>query len=450
MENGVYTSLDIGTTSIKVVVAEIDDGQLNVIGVGNEESKGLKRGMIVDIDETVHAISQAVKQAEDKAGINVDRLIVGVPANGINIEPCHGVISTNSNDKEIGDSEVAQVVDMAISNVIPPERDLLSVTLEEFIVDGFDEINDPRGMVGKRIEMYGTVLSVPKTILHNIKKCVEKSGYAIQNLILQPQAMSQVALSKDERDFGIVQIDMGGGQTTVSAVHDDQVKFALAIQEGGEFISKDVSVVLNTSIENAEKLKREIGYLGINENDTVLVDVVGQDNPSRISESYIGEIIEARLSQIFEQMREELETIQALQLPGGVVISGGAASTPGVESLAEDIFEVRSEVYTPDFMGVRSSAFTIPIGLVSYEASLNDIQRLINHSLLQNLGISTVGPKSLDDMSREKPSVPEEEPARTYSDRELDSNEEIYSDNEAESGPSIGDKLKGFFSGFFD
>lgn len=442
MENGVYTSLDIGTTSIKIVVTEVIDGQLNIIGVGSEESKGLKRGMIVNIDETVHAIKNAVKQAEEKAGISINSLIVGVSANDVSIEPCHGVISMQEDNQEIGDSEVYQVVEQAIANIIPPERDLLSVMLEEFIVDGFDEINDPRGMVGKRVEMYGTALSVPKTILHNIKKCVESSGYAIQSLVLQPQAMAQLALTEDERNFGIVQIDMGGGQTTVSAIHDEQVKFASVIQEGGSFVSKDISIVLNTSKKNADRLKREVGAVGGDEGRSVQVDIVGQSEPVRVEESYIGEIIEARLSQIFEQIKEQLDEIQALDLPGGIVITGGNSSIPGIQRLAEEIFEVRVQNYIPDMMGVRSPAFTVAIGLVKYESNLNDIQRLINQSILNEMGIQSVEPQSIR-QERRSPS-----PSPSYNDH-ADTSEEVY-EEESEPRPSFGDRIKDFFNNFFE
>jgi len=445
MENGVYTSLDIGTTSIKVVVTEVIDKQSNIIGVGSEESKGLKRGMIVDIDETVHAIKNAVEQAEEQSGISINNLIVGVPANDVSIEACHGVISMQEDNQEIGDSEVYQVVEQAIANIIPEERDLLSVMLEEFIVDGFDEINDPRGMVGKRLEIFGTILSVPKTILHNIKKCVENSGYAIQNLVLQPQAMAQLALTEDERSFGIVQIDLGGGQTTTAAIHDEQIKFASVIQEGGGYVSKDISIVLNTSKNSADRLKREVGLLERNEDRSIPVDVVGQNEPVEVEESYIGEIIEARLSQIFEQIKEQLDEIHALDLPGGVVISGGNSSIPGVKRLAEEIFDVRVQNYIPDMMGVRSPAYTVPIGLIEYESNLTDIQRLINQLILNDMGILTVGPQSI----KQEEKIASPSPSSSQSNQASADDEGYYEENH-KSGPSFVDKIKQFFNNFFE
>lgn len=447
MEKRVYTSLDIGTTSIKVIVSELDNNQLKVIGVGNAESKGLKRGMIVDIDATVKAIQQAVNQASEKSGVQINNLIVGVPANDVSIEPCHGVITVDDRSSEISTQDVTRVVNQSIANIVPPERVLLSVMLEEFIVDGFDEINDPRSMVGQRLELYGTAISVPRTILHNNTRCVEKAGYQIADLVLQPLALSQVALSEDERNFGTVLIDMGGGQTTVSAIHDQQVKYATVVQEGGEFITKDISIVLNTSIQNSEKLKREVGSIQSDSDSIIHVDVVGQNEPAKIKESYIGEIIEARIAQIFDKVKVDLDQINAFQLPGGVVISGGTASIPGVEELAEDIFDVRSNIYIPDYMGVRTPAFSTAVGLSLYEAQTSEIQRAINKSILKNIGIESVESTNRV-IQKEEPTYEQsynysEEPTQYQYTNEP---EESYDDD----SESFGDKVKNFFSTFFD
>lgn len=443
MEKKVFTSLDIGTTSIKVVVSELDNNKLKVIGVGNAESKGLKRGMIVDIDATVQAIQKAVNKASEKTGVMISNLIVGVPSNGVSIEPCHGVITVSDRSSEITIEDVNNVVNQSIANIVPPERDLLSVTLEEFIVDGFDEINDPRSMVGQRLEMYGTAISVPKTILHNIKRCVEKAGFNIAGLVLQPEALAKVALTQDERNFGTVLIDIGGGQTTVSAIHDDQVKFASVVQEGGDFITKDISIVLNTSTQNADQLKKEVGAIQGDSRAVIEVNVVGQDEPAKIKESYIGEIIEARIAQIFDKIKADLDPINALQLPGGVVLSGGTASIPGVTDLAEDIFDVRTEKYIPDYMGIRTPAFSVAIGLALYQAQTTDIQREINKSILRQAGIQSVEEQN----QRQIP-----QPSQQVSDYQYDDNEYDYSDQsiESKSSDQFIDKIKNFFTNFFE
>ena len=235
--SGIYVSLDIGTTSIKVVVAEYVKDQMNIIGVGNEISKGLSRGVIVDIDETVESIRSAVSQAERKANIQISNVIVGIPSNQISIEPCHGMYAVASENKEITDKDVQNVFAAAKVRSVPPEREIISVIPEEFIVDGFDGIRDPRGMIGVRLELYASMITGPKTIIHNIKRCVEKAGLQIEDMVVQPLAISSVAMNKGERDFGTILIDMGGGQTSASVSDYDELKCSFVGAVGGDVVS---------------------------------------------------------------------------------------------------------------------------------------------------------------------------------------------------------------------
>ena len=260
MDNqGIYVGLDIGTTSIKVIVAEAVQGQMNVIGVGSQRSEGVSRGVIVDIDKAVAVIQAAVAQAEDKANIKIDRVVAGIPANMLQIEQVSGMIAVGEENKEISDKDVRSVAAAALVRNLPPERETLSLVPTEFIVDGFDDIKDPRGMLGVRLEMRGIMLTVPKTVIHNTKKAIEKAGLRVGGLVISPLAIGRLALTDGEQDFGTVLIDMGGGQSTAAVIHDRKLKFTSVDQEGGEYITKDISVVLNTSFTDAEKLKREYG-----------------------------------------------------------------------------------------------------------------------------------------------------------------------------------------------
>ncbi|SFH66564.1 cell division protein FtsA [Pisciglobus halotolerans] len=439
--NEMYVSLDIGTTSIKVVVAEYLNGQMNIIGVGNEKSQGLSRGIIVDIDRTVESIKKAISQAEQKAGVDIKSVIVGVQSNSVDIEPCHGMIAVKSDDHEITDGDVQNTIAAAMVKSVPPERDILAVLPEEFIVDGFDGIKDPRGMIGVRLEMHATMITGPKTIVHNIKRCVEKAGLQIQNIVLQPLAASKVAMSSGERDFGTILIDMGGGQTTAAVIHDDQLKFAFVDQEGGEFVTKDISIVLNTSIENAEQLKRDFGYAyspDASPDEQIPVEVVGQSELVNIDELYLSEIIEARIAQIFETVKEELDTTGARELPGGIIMTGGVASMPGVLELAKEIFEVNVKLYIPDQMGMRYPSFTTAIGLIEYEETLDDIQRLANQS---TVGIQYRSGSVTDDQMMR---------SQKYYTEEDDAIRERPAKAEKRDEDSITNKLKSFFNHFFD
>ncbi|MCC5889094.1 MAG: cell division protein FtsA [Alkalibacterium sp.] len=437
MKDGIYSSLDIGTTSIKVIVSEVLNGKMNVIGVGSEKSNGINKGLIIDIDETAVSINKAVKQAEEKAGTKIDSLIVGVPATNIEIRPFHVSVEVETVSQEIDESLLEKMIGQVEAKKIPSDKTLLSVMVEEFIVDGFDGIKDPRKMVGNEVELYGTLLSVSRTILHNIKKSVNNAGYNVSDLLFQPKAMSDLIMTEDESRFGTIQIDLGGGQTTVSAVHDEQVKFSSVIHEGGENVTKDISVVLNTSIKNAEKLKREVGNAyseySSEKDQIITVDVVGQESSVEIKESYIAEIIEARLAQIFEKIKEELDEIGALELPGGIILTGGTAGLPKIEELAEDIFEVNVKTYIPDFMGVRYPSFTNAIALVYHKAKMGEIDKILNHMIL-NGHYDEIKTQSKAKTEPVKPAT-----SKDNSIRENESNEETFMD-----------KIKNFFSNFFD
>lgn len=471
-----FVSLDIGTTSIKVVVAEYINGQVNIIGVGNEKSRGLSKGVIVDIDETVYSIQQAVAQAQQKANVKIKEVSVGIPSNKLGLESCHGMIAVSSENREITNRDVDNVISAAKVRSVAPEREIISVIPEEFIVDGFTGIRDPRGMIGVRLELYATLLTGPRTIIHNIKRCVEKAGLVINELVLQPQAIAEVALSKDEREFGTVVIDMGGGQTSASIIYDNQLKYSFVDQEGGDFVTKDISIILNTSLESAERIKREYGYAiasQTSDEEYFPVETVGKKEPVRVDERYLAEIIEARLSQIFETIHEDLGAVDALDLPGGFVLTGGAASLPGVLELAQKFFGSKVRIYIPEQMGMRNPVFTTSIGMIEYVAGLDDVHRIaqgtyrnkpkaqpkveLNYDASADYYPTQSEPKVNKITSRPKQTETYEEydDYDRFAQDELLYEEDYYDDYEEqeeyiEDTNSIMGKIKAFFRTFFD
>ncbi|HAP3037157.1 TPA: cell division protein FtsA [Enterococcus faecalis] len=438
-KTGMYVGLDIGTTSVKVVVAEYIEGQMNIIGVGNAKSDGLNRGIVVDIDQTVQAIQRAVRQAEEKAGIQIKSVNVGLPANLLEVESCQGMIAVSSESKEITDEDVRNVASAALVRSTPPERQIVAILPQDFTVDGFEGIKDPRGMLGVRMEMFGVVYTGPKTIIHNIRKCVEKAGLGINELVITPLALTETILTDGEKDFGTIVIDMGGGQTTTSVIHDKQLKFTHVNQEGGEFITKDISIVLNTSFNNAEALKINYGDAypeRTSANEEFPVDVIGKSEPVRVDERYLSEIIEARVEQILRKSKEVLDEIDAFELPGGVVLTGGAASMPGIVDLAQEIFEANVKLYVPNHMGLRNPVFANVISIVEYSAQLNDIYHIAKYAI--------PGEKSKPAQSV---AVQQEVRYDTYAEQPQEEYEEF---NERESGEKVTGKIKNFFSNIFD
>jgi cell division protein FtsA len=367
--NEIYVSLDIGTSSVKVIIGEMVNDSLNIIGVGNVPSEGLRKGSIVDIDDTVHSIRRAIEQAERMIGMDIRTVIVGITGNHCLLQPSHGVVAVSSENREITDEDVARVIDAAQVVSVPPEREIIDVIPKQFIVDGLDEINDPRGMIGVRLEMEATIITGSKTILHNILRCVERAGLEILDITLQPLAAGAFALSKDEKNLGVALIDIGGGSTTIALFEQGGLQAATVLPVGGDHITKDVSIGFRTSSEDAEKVKIKYGhgfYDHASEDVVFNVPIIGSDQHQQFNQLELSDIIEARAEEIFELVQKELKSMGINDLPGGFVLTGGVANTPGILELAQAVFQNRVRIAIPDYIGVREPQYTTAVGLIKF------------------------------------------------------------------------------------
>lgn len=365
----VLVSLDIGTTKIKVVIGEVLNDSLNIIGVGTATSNGMKKGAVVDIDQTVHSIRNAVEQAERMVGMEVSRVVVGINGSHIQLQPCHGVVAVQSEDREIGNEDITRVIDGAQVVSIPPEREIIDVIPKQFIVDGLNEITDPRGMIGVRLEMEGTIITCSKTVLHNILKCVERAELEVSDICLQPLAAGTIALSKDEKNLGVALIDVGGGCSTVSVFESDHLVSTSVIQLGGNNITKDLSIGLRTSTEEAEDMKLNHGhafYDDAQEDETFNVSIIGSNTTQTYNQLEISDMIEARLEEIYAYAEKEIRKMGYHELPGGYVLTGGTMKMPGVLDLAQDLFQSNVRVAIPDYIGVREPQFTAGVGILQF------------------------------------------------------------------------------------
>jgi cell division protein FtsA len=367
--NEIYVSLDIGTSSVKVIIGEMVNDSLNIIGVGNVKSKGLRKGSIVDIDETVHSIKRAIEQAERMIGMEITHVIVGVTGNHVSLQPCHGVVAVSSENREITDEDVARVIDAAQVVSIPPEREIIDVIPKQFIVDGLDEITDPRGMIGVRLEMEGTIITGSKTILHNTLRCVERAGLNILDITLQPLAAGSFALSKDEKSLGVALIDIGGGSTTIAIFENGYLQATSVLPVGGDHITKDISVGLRTSTEDAEKIKIKHGhafYDHASEDEIFSVPTIGSDQHQQFTQLELSDIIEARVEEIYELVQAEIRRLGYRDLPGGIVLTGGVANMQGMLELAQAVFQNRVRVAIPDYIGVREPQYSTAVGIIQF------------------------------------------------------------------------------------
>lgn len=455
-----YVGLDIGTTSVKVLVCENVKGQLKVVGVGVAPSAGLSRGVITDIDQTSQAISHAVAQAAEKANTSISNVVVGLPANYLQMKRVHGMITVGASgqSREISDDDVKNVTSETMAQSIPPEREVIALLPQQYTVDGFDGIKDPRGMVGVRLEMSATMYTGPKTIIHNTKKAVAKAGLHIQDLVVDPIATGFDLLNDGEQDFGTVVIDMGGGQTTTSVIHDHQLKFTYVDPEGGRFITRDISTVLNTSYRHAEQLKRDHGYADSSQADPdldIAVDVVGQNEPGSCTEEYLAEIIQARVEQIFTRAKRRLDAIHTPDLPGGVILLGGVAALPGIKDLAEQIFDTNVKVYVPDQMGIRHPGYATAFALAMYESRLSEVDTLVKQTILSDGLIQSPHVSAAHTYQRQQPAAQAQSqprpkrPAKRQRPKRQRRQPQEGQERPKKNGDSMS-RVKKFFNNFFE
>ncbi|RLV19989.1 cell division protein FtsA [Streptococcus iniae] len=451
--NGFFTGLDIGTSSIKVLVAEFVSGEMNVIGVSNVPSTGVKDGIIIDIEAAAAAIKTAVEQAEEKAGMTIEKVNVGLPANLLQIEPSQGMIPVPSESKEIKDEDVDSVVKSALTKSITPEREVISLVPEEFIVDGFQGIRDPRGMMGIRLEMRGLIYTGPSTILHNLRKTVERAGIKVENILITPLALAKTVLNEGEREFGATVIDMGGGQTTVASMRAQELQYTNIYTEGGEYITKDISKVLKTSMSIAEALKFNFGQANVEEaslTETVSVDVVGSEEPVEVTERYLSEIISARVRHILERVKQDLDRGRLLELPGGIVLVGGGAIVTGVVDIAQEIFGTTVKLHVPNQVGIRNPMFANVISLVEYVGKMSEVDVLAQNAVS---GEELLRRKPVDYSNHDTyvPNYNEARPTNSTPSYEPQVAPAQYGSQEpAQPKAKLGDRVRGIFGSMFD
>jgi cell division protein FtsA len=426
--NEIYVSLDIGTSSVKVIIGEMNNDSLNIIGVGNVKSQGLKKGSIVDIDETVQSIKKAVEQAERMVGIEIRRVIVGISGNHVQLQRCHGVVAVSSENREIKNEDVLRVIDAAQVMSIPPDREVIDVIPTQFIVDGLEGITDPRGMLGVRLEMEGTLITGSRTILHNFLRCVERAGLEITDICLQPLAAGSIALSNDEKNLGVALVDIGGGSTTVAVFDQGHLQNSIVLPVGGENITKDLSIVLRTSTEDAEKVKIKHGhafYDYASEEEVFSVPIIGSDQHQQFNQLEISEIIEARLQEILELVAQETKRLGFKDLPGGYVLTGGVVAMPGVLDLAQLVLKNNVRIAIPDYIGVREPQYTTGVGLIKFA---------YKNAKIQGRNISAPVHQPVEEVVVEKEPVPQQ-PAKP---------------KQKKKDENFSNKMKKFFGYFFE
>ena len=372
-QDNIIIGLDIGTTKICAVVGEVKQEGLEIIGIGTHPSKGLRKGVVVNIDSTVQSIKKAIEEAELMAGCELNTAYVGIAGGHIKGFNSHGVIAVK--DREITKADIARVIEAAQAITIPTDREVIHVIPQEYILDNQDCIQEPLGMSGVRLEAKVHIVTAAVASAQNIVKSVNKAGLAVADVVLQQIASSEAVLGQDEKDIGVALIDIGGGTTDIAIYHNGTIKHTAVISLGGNQITGDIAVGLRTPSEEAEKVKKKFGCCMtsmIDKDETIEVPGVGGRKPRIVSRQILGEIIEPRVEELFQLINQEIvRSGYDSAIASGVVLTGGTAIMEGTVELGEQIFNLPVRRGLPAGIGglvdiVKNPMYSTGVGLVLY------------------------------------------------------------------------------------
>jgi cell division protein FtsA len=369
--NDIIVSLDIGTSKVRAIIGEINNGSINIVGVGSADSEGIRKGAIVDIDKTVQSIRAAISHAERMVGIQISEVVVGISGNHIGLQASHGVVAVSNEDREIGHEDIDRVLQAAKVIALPPEREIIGVVPKQYLVDGLEGIHDPRGMIGVRLEVEATIITGAKTAIHNLIRCIERADLRLSGLLLMSLASGQLALSKDEKMLGTCLVDIGAGATTVSIFEQGNLIATTTLPIGGEFITSDISIGLRTQTESAEKIKLKFGCAVAEDagaDQVFKVTRIGSNTEKQYTQVDLAHIIEPRVIEIFQLIRQEVKRLGYSEIPGGYVLTGGTVSMPGVITNAQQVLQNSVRIAIPDYIGVRDPSYTSGVGIIQYAA----------------------------------------------------------------------------------
>jgi cell division protein FtsA len=380
-------ALDIGTTKIVAVVAEVlPEGRFEVLGLGQHESKGMRKGVVVNIEATVASIQRALEEAELMADCKIRDVYTGIAGNHIRSFNSSGMVAVK--DKEVNAADVARVIETAKAVNIPTDQQVLHVLTQEFIVDSQEDIREPIGMSALRLEVKVHIVTGSVSAAQNIIKCVRRCGLEVQDLILQPLASSLACLTADEKELGVVLIDIGGGTTDVAIYTGGAIRYTAVFPIAGDQITNDIAAMLRTPTPDAEEIKLRYGVAKqvlASPDESVEVPGLGDRGPRLVNRQALGAVIEPRIEELFGLVQQDIRE-QGFEdlLAAGIVLTGGTAMMPGIVELAEDIFLKPVRVAIPEYDGsladvMRNPRFSTVMGLLG-EAR---IQRLRGRKVSQ-------------------------------------------------------------------
>jgi cell division protein FtsA len=370
-----FTAIDVGSAKTCVLVAEITENGLRYRGHGLVDSRGSRKGIIVDLEKAVASIQKAVEQAEDRAGIAVEHAILGVAGSHVRGINTHGGLIFGNRPREIGRDEIRQAVDKARGIPLPPDREVLHLLPQEFILDDQHGVHDPLGMIATRLEVRVHMITAAASATQNVITAVNRAGVHVDDTVFEPLACADSVLRSDERELGICLADIGAGSTNVVVIQEGSVGHSAVLPLGGDHFTSDLSVGLCTPIVEAEKIKKSFGNVIVTlipEGNEVEVPSVGDRASRLVSQRMVGEILEPRARELFEMLRENLRHAGMLEhCAAGMVITGGGARLPGIMDIADSVLRKPVRMAWPTPIAKMPSTLAEPefatvLGLIVY------------------------------------------------------------------------------------
>jgi len=372
-KENLIVGLDIGTTKICAIVGSMTDEGLDIVGIGTSPSKGLRKGVVINIESTVEAIRKAIQEAELMAGCEIKTVFAGIAGGHIKGFNSQGVIAIKN--REVNNEDIRRVIDAAKAIAIPMDREVIHILPQEFIIDDQDGIKEPLGMSGVRLEAKVHIVTGAVASAQNIIKSCQRAGVDVADIVLEQLASSEAVLSPDEKELGVAMVDIGGGTTDIAIFVDGAIKHTSVLSLGGNHLTNDIAVGLRTPMADAEVIKQRYGCCltsMVGKDETIEVPSVGGREPRVLSRQLLAEILEPRVEEIFTLVnREIVKSGYEDLIASGVVITGGSAILPGMPELAEQIFNLPVRRGTPREIGglidvVNSPIYATGVGLVKY------------------------------------------------------------------------------------
>ena len=383
-KNETITGLEIGGTKICATMgAPAGDGRLEITGVGIAPSTGLKKGVVVDMEATVTGIREAVDKAQRMSGEEIRSVVLGVSGEHISSLNSKGVVAITHPDRQISREDVERVMDASRVVVLPPDREIIHSIPRTYSIDGQDGVRDPVGMSGVRLEVETHLVHGGITFLQNSMRCVERANLEVEELVLASLATGEAVLLPAERELGVALVDIGGGTTDVAIFLNGEIFYSAVVPIGGDYVSHDIAVGLQASLDEAERIKLENGCAveaSCSDEDIFNYCRLGTDEPRELPRKILAHIIEPRMEDIFEHVRQEiLRSGCAGMLPAGLVLTGGGSLLPDVTGLSTRLTDLPARVGLPQNLSgmadaVESPIYATSVGLVAYTARLVDQQ----------------------------------------------------------------------------